>query len=124
MTSFLEHTRIYYFQNGGNEEYFMGSADLMKRNLESRVEVVTPIEDKQMQLRLREFLEVQLTNKRSVWEMQSDGTYIQRMPEEGDDPRSVHDICIELAEKRLAASPLAKKKKSKKSMKGGGRKRN
>jgi len=37
---FLEHTRIYYFQNGGDEEYFIGSADCMKRNLESRVEVV------------------------------------------------------------------------------------
>ena len=40
---FLEHTRIYYFQNGGDEEYFIGSADCMKRNLESRVEVVTPV---------------------------------------------------------------------------------
>ncbi|MFN2354180.1 MAG: polyphosphate kinase 1, partial [Desulfopila sp.] len=42
---FLEHARIYYFKNGGQEEYYFGSADLMKRNLESRVEVVTPVED-------------------------------------------------------------------------------
>jgi polyphosphate kinase len=42
---FLEHTRIFYFRNGGDEEYFIGSADCMKRNLESRVEVVTPVDN-------------------------------------------------------------------------------
>ena len=42
---FLEHGRIYYFRNGGAEEYFIGSADCMTRNLESRVEVVVPVED-------------------------------------------------------------------------------
>ena len=45
---FLEHARIFYFQNGGDEEYLIGSADTMKRNLESRVEVVTPIEAPKM----------------------------------------------------------------------------
>jgi len=118
---FLEHSRIFYFKNGGDEEYFIGSADLMKRNLEARVEVVVPIEDKSLHLRLREILDVQLTNKRSVWEMQSDGSYVQRRPKGGEDQRTVQEILIELAEKRLAASPLAKKKKNKK---GGARKRN
>jgi polyphosphate kinase len=42
---FLEHGRIYYFRNGGDEEYLIGSADCMKRNLESRVEVVVPVEE-------------------------------------------------------------------------------
>ena len=96
----------------------------MKRNLESRVEVVTPIEDKALQKRLREVIDVQLSNKRSVWDMQSDGSYIQRLPEKNDDQRSVHEILITMAEDRLAASPLAKKKKSKKRSKGEGRKRN
>ena len=50
---FLEHARIYYFRNGGDEEYFIGSADLMKRNLESRVEVVTPVEDPALRDELR-----------------------------------------------------------------------
>ena len=118
---FLEHSRIFYFKNGGDEEFFIGSADLMKRNLEARVEVVVPIEDKNLQQRLREILDVQLTNKRSVWDMQSDGSYIQRRPKTGEDQRTVQEILIELAEKRLAASPLAKKKKNKK---GGPRKRN
>jgi polyphosphate kinase len=118
---FLEHARIFYFRNNGNEEYFIGSADLMKRNLESRVEVVTPIEDPECQKRLREIIDIQLSNKRSVWDMQSDGTYIKRQPEKGDDPRTVQEILIELAEQRLATSPLAPKKKLKKVSK---RKRN
>ena len=118
---FLEHARIFYFRNNGNEEYFIGSADLMKRNLESRVEVVTPIEDSECQKRLREIIDIQLSNKRSVWDMQSDGTYIKRQPEKGDDPRTVQEILIELAEQRLATSPLAPKKKLKKVSK---RKRN
>ncbi len=120
---FLEHSRIFYFHNNGAEEYFIGSADLMKRNLEARVEVVTPIEDKKLQLRLREILDVQIQNKRSVWDMQSDGSYVQRKPKAGEEQRTVQEILIDLAEKRLAASPLAKKKKNKKSS-GGARKRN
>ena len=118
---FLEHARIFYFRNNGNEEYFIGSADLMKRNLESRVEVVTPIEDPECQKRLREIIDIQLSTKRSVWDMQSDGTYIKRQPEKGDDPRTVQEILIELSEQRLATSPLAPKKKLKKVSK---RKRN
>ena len=118
---FLEHSRIFYFRNDGEEEYFIGSADLMKRNLEARVEVVVPIEDKQLQLRLREVLEVQIDNRRSVWEMQSDGSYVQRKPKTGEEQRTVQEILVELAEKRLAASPMAKKKKGRKS---GARKRN
>ncbi|MGD8643942.1 MAG: polyphosphate kinase 1, partial [Chromatiales bacterium] len=49
---FLEHTRIYYFRNGGDEEYFIGSADCMKRNLEARVEVVTPVENPELRSQL------------------------------------------------------------------------
>ena len=72
---FLEHTRIFYFNNNGDEEYYIGSADLMKRNLESRVEVCTPITSPQHKVLLRELLDLQLTNTRNVWEMKSDGTY-------------------------------------------------
>jgi polyphosphate kinase len=97
----------------------------MKRNLESRVEVVTPVEEKSLQKRLREIIDVQLQNKRSSWEMQSDGTYTQRQPGKEDDPRSVHEILITMAESRLAASPMAKKKKTKKRRnKAAARKRN
>ena len=109
---FLEHARVFYFFNGGDEEYFIGSADLMKRNLESRVEVVTPIEDKQLQARLREILDVQISNRR-VWDMLPDGSYIRRVPGENEEQKSVHEILIAMAKKRLAASPMKSKKKTK-----------
>jgi polyphosphate kinase len=121
---FLEHTRIFYFKNGGNEEYFIGSADLMKRNLESRVEVAAPVEAQAEQARLREILDIQITNKRSAWEMQSDGSYIQRKPKDGDDNRTVHDILIELAQKRLEGTSKKKRKKARKSPSRRDRKRN
>jgi polyphosphate kinase len=121
---FLEHARIYFFKNGGDEEYYIGSADLMKRNLESRVEVVTPIENTSLQARLREILDIQINNRRSVWDMQADGTYIQRKPNDRDDNRTVHEILIALAEKRLAASTKRKKKKAGKSSTPSIRKRN
>lgn len=82
---FLEHTRIYYFQNGGDEEYFIGSADAMKRNLESRVEVVTPIEDPVLRCDLRGILDEQLNDYRNAWEMGSNGNYMQRQPRNAEE---------------------------------------
>lgn len=98
---FLEHTRIYYFRNGGEEEYFIGSADCMKRNLESRVEVVAPVEKPELRTLLRQVLEVQLNDRRSAWEMQPDGGYRQRRPAHDQDPRGAQEILIDLAEQRL-----------------------
>ncbi len=121
---FLEHTRVYYFQNGGAEEYYIGSADLMKRNLESRVEVVVPIEYAGLQRKLREMLDVQLNNKRSVWEMDSDGHYTQRQPKNELEGVPAHEVLIDLAKKRLAKSPTARKKKKKAAKPGKKRKRN
>ena len=110
---FLEHTRIFYFLNGGSEEYFIGSADCMKRNLESRVEVVAPVDHLELQRELRQILEVQLNDRRTAWDMQSDGSYVQRMPGEGDDPRGSQQILIELAEKRQKEAQRLKKRKPK-----------
>ncbi|MBT7139548.1 MAG: polyphosphate kinase 1, partial [Gammaproteobacteria bacterium] len=78
---FLEHGRIYYFYNGGEEEYFIGSADSMKRNLESRVEVLAPVEEGALRQELRMTLDAQLGDQRGAWEMQPDGSYIQRNPQ-------------------------------------------
>ena len=74
---FLEHGRIYYFRNGGDEEYLIGSADAMTRNLESRVEVVVPVEDPQLRKELRSVLDCQLKGNRCQWEMCADGSYIR-----------------------------------------------
>jgi len=103
---FLEHSRIFYFQNGGEEEYFIGSADCMKRNLESRVEVVTPVQKPELQAVLRQILTVQLTNQRSVWEMQPDGQYIQLRPK--DKQLGVQETLIKIANSRLDEAKTSK----------------
>jgi polyphosphate kinase len=101
---FLEHARIYYFQNSGEEEYFIGSADLMTRNLESRVEVVTPVEDPKLRQELRLIIDVQLSSRKDVWEMQADGSYIERKAIPGKKSLSSQETFIELAQKRMAAA--------------------
>lgn len=108
---FLEHGRIYYFRNGGAEEYYIGSADLMKRNLESRVEVVAPVEDIDLRQELRLILDVQLSDRRSAWEMQPDGAYVQRQPAPGQDAKSCQELLIGVAQRRLAAAVKHKQKK-------------
>jgi polyphosphate kinase len=108
---FLEHARIYYFQNGGAEEYFIGSADLMIRNLESRVETLTPIEDAALQKELGAIFEAQLTDQRSAWDMQPDGTYIQRRPPRGSHGRSCQEVMIVAAEHRADKSKRLRKVK-------------
>ncbi len=106
---FLEHGRIYYFRNGGLEEYFIGSADCMKRNLESRVEVVVPIEEPPLRKELRAVLDTQLSGQGGQWDMQPDGQYIQRALSDGD--RSCHQLLIELAEgQRKDAGRLRKRR--------------
>lgn len=108
---FLEHSRIYYFRNGGDEEYFIGSADLMNRNLESRVEVITPVEGPTLRKELKNILDVQLGDFRSSWEMQGDGGYIRRMPKGRKRPKSCQQIFINQAEKRkLKANRLRNRK--------------
>ena len=77
---FLEHSRLFYFANGGNEEFYMGSADWMPRNLERRVEVVVPIEDRTFHRRLTSLMEAYLSDQRQAWELLPDGKYVQRQP--------------------------------------------
>ncbi|MYD75877.1 MAG: polyphosphate kinase 1 [Gammaproteobacteria bacterium] len=75
---FLEHSRIFYFHDEGKEEYFIGSADIMKRNLESRVEVVTPIIKKSLKEALGLILDTLINDSVDSWEMQPDGRYVPR----------------------------------------------
>jgi polyphosphate kinase len=74
---FLEHSRIYYFKNSGEPEYYIGSADAMKRNLEHRVEVLVPVEDKELQDVLRNIFDTLLSDEHSIWQMNDDGSYVQ-----------------------------------------------
>jgi polyphosphate kinase len=108
---FLEHARIYYFRNGGAEEYFIASADAMKRNLEARVEILCPVEPPELTRELRTVFETYLADKRSAWDMQPDGSYVQRMPGEGDAPEGSHTRLITRAEQRLKELLKLRKKK-------------
>lgn len=106
---FLEHARIYYFRNGGDEEYFIGSADLMTRNLRSRVEVVAPVEEADLQEELREIFEAQLSDRRNVWDMKADGTFVRRQMCEGT--MGCQQLMIDAAERRnFEAMRLHKRK--------------
>lgn len=111
---FLEHARIYYFRNGGAEEYFIASADAMKRNLEARVEVLCPVEPPELTKELRLVFDTHLADQRSAWDMQPDGSYLQRTPAEGEGEGS-HRLLIARAEKRVKES--LKKKRTKKTRK-------
>jgi polyphosphate kinase len=77
---FLEHSRIFYFHNDGQEEYYIGSADWMYRNLDTRVECATVVEHPRLQAQLKSVLEAHLNDYRQTWELLSDGTYRQRKP--------------------------------------------
>jgi polyphosphate kinase len=72
---FLEHSRIWEFANGGRPEWYIGSADLMERNLDRRVEVVTPVEDREAQARLARIIEVMLADDRHSWQLGLDGRW-------------------------------------------------
>ena len=111
---FLEHSRIYYFYNGGREEYFIGSADIMKRNLEDRVEVITPVEPEDLKKNLREILDIQLADQRNAWDMQPDGSYIQRKASGQGKQIGSQEILIRRAAKRLSDAQRLIKKKNKK----------
>lgn len=89
---FLEHSRLYYFLNGGEEEYFIGSADWMPRNLERRVEVVVPIIDRGLHHRLASLMRVYLADRRQGWDLQPDGSYVQRTPVTPDEAGSHHAL--------------------------------
>ena len=107
---FLEHSRIYYFRNGGDEEYYIGSADLMKRNLEQRVEIVVPVEAPALRAELRTVLDLHMADERSAWDMQPDGTYVQRRSEDPDAPGCQQKL-IALAENRLRAAMRLRRRK-------------
>jgi polyphosphate kinase len=105
---FLEHERIYYFHNGGRPEFYIGSADAMQRNLEKRVEVLVPIEDPRLQAELRHILDTQLTDQRGAWDMQSDGSYVQRT---GMGAKHSQQQAIERTERRLKEATRLRRRK-------------
>ncbi|MGI9597485.1 MAG: hypothetical protein ACR2QK_15075, partial [Acidimicrobiales bacterium] len=109
----LEHSRLYFFANGGAleledavdesiglERFYLGSADLMPRNLDRRVEVLLRVDDADCQSRLHEILRVNLEDTALAWELDADGTY-RRI----DGDSNAHDVFERLAAERIDVTP-------------------
>jgi polyphosphate kinase len=93
---FLEHSRIFYFQNGGDEEVYIGSADWMPRNLDRRVEVVVPVRNSALRKQLvDDVLRVYLRDNCQVWELQPNGCYVRRRPVPGQHRFSSQAVLLE-----------------------------
>jgi len=90
---FLEHSRLFYFANGGEEQFYFGSADWMPRNLDRRVEAVAPIDDATLHPRLHSLLATCLADNRQAWDLAADGTYRQRDPN-GEPVRATDQLLL------------------------------
>jgi len=93
---FLEHGRIYGFENSGAPEYFFGSADWMKRNLDRRMETIAPVTEPTLVAEIEEILTVAENDNSSAWDLQPDGLYVRRRPAKDEDPRPSQQKFIEL----------------------------
>jgi polyphosphate kinase len=92
---FLEHSRAFYFLNGGEEEVYIGSADWMPRNLDRRIEAVTLVEEPAHRQALRDLLLLLWQDNRQAWELRPDGSYEQRHPPSQEAERGSHRILVE-----------------------------
>jgi polyphosphate kinase len=102
----LEHSRIYYFHNGGDEELYMGSADLMQRNLDRRVETLFPLEDVKLRQHVIEsILEVYLRDTAKARQLQPDGEYTRVKPAHGEKPFNSQDYLLQCRANDDAYSP-------------------
>ena len=101
---FLEHSRVYRFVNGGAPEYFIGSADWMKRNLNKRVETVVPIRDDAAKQTLDAILDVYRRDNSSAWDCGPDCVYVRRRPGQGEAPIAAQDTFIQRALQTPAGS--------------------
>jgi polyphosphate kinase len=90
---FLEHSRAFYFLNGGAEEVYIGSADWMPRNLDRRIEAVTPVEEPTHRQAIRELLDQMWQDNRQAWDLDSSGGYTQRQPAEAE--LATHRLLVE-----------------------------
>ncbi len=88
---FLEHSRIFYFKNGGDEEYYLSSADWMSRNLHNRVELMFPIRDQKLKKSIKDILDIHLKDNTKAWELLPDKSYRKVTPAEGEIPFSSQD---------------------------------
>jgi polyphosphate kinase len=91
---FLEHSRLWRFENGGDPEFFLGSADWMPRNLDRRVEAMVPVLDRSLHARLEALLGLYLDDNRQAWDLAADGVWTQRHATLGDDERASQRLLL------------------------------
>ncbi len=103
---YLEHSRIFHFHNAGADEIYIGSADWMPRNLDRRVEAVTPIEEPALVQELKDILSILLADNRQAWELKANGTYTQRHPAKDEPIRSAQETLVRLALQKASSLPL------------------
>ncbi len=96
---YLEHSRLYVFEAGDRASYWMGSADLMPRNLDRRIEVLVPIEDLRLRADLDAIFDALLADDTHAWELRTDGTW-ERVPQGGKKPVSAQEQIMRRAERR------------------------
>jgi polyphosphate kinase len=102
---FLEHSRLWQFQNGGDEEFYLGSCDWMPRNFDRRVEAAAPVESPALHERLRSLLATYLDDNRQAWELRPEGQWVQRVPEGAS--RSSHEILQRNSWGMMRETPIA-----------------
>lgn len=96
---FLEHSRIYYFYNGGDEELYLSSADWMPRNFDRRLEVMFPVENEKTKKNLLDILKIYFKDNTKSWKLLPDGNY-QRYPRQDEKEFRVQEYLRRLAEER------------------------
>lgn len=104
---FLEHSRCYYFHNGGNDLYYIGSADWMHRNLDARVEALAPIEHPALKKYLQFVLNTILRDNSQRWVMNSKGSYSKVKRKKGDKPIATHQVLMEHVKSGTSPVPSA-----------------
>jgi polyphosphate kinase len=97
---FLEHSRLFIFTAGKESSYFLGSADLMPRNLDHRIELVTPVEDARAQNEMSRTFDVLLADNTTAWELSPDGHWMKLRPRKGDRGRAAQQVFMRSARAR------------------------
>jgi polyphosphate kinase len=92
---FLEHARIFAFSDGDDEQIYLGSADLMQRNLDRRVETAFPLRERHHRERVRRLLDLQLADNANGWALGPDGTFERRHPQDGEEQVDSQRILLE-----------------------------
>jgi polyphosphate kinase len=106
---FLEHSRLFVFHAGKKTTYFLGSADLMPRNLDHRLEVVAPVDDPALQQRLKATFDILLADNNSAWELQSDGGWRRLRPKKDETERDAQSAFMRAARPRARGRALRRR---------------